>query len=100
MAQLFSIIALDKPDSGALRAATRPAHLEHAKTLGDKLKYGGPFLTEGDDPKPYGSLIILEAETIAEVQAFAAADPYAKAGLFGSVKIAPVGSSLGVWLGL
>jgi uncharacterized protein YciI len=100
MAKLFSIIAMDKPDSVALRAATRPVHLEHARTLGDKLKYGGPFLTDEAEPKPYGSLMIVEAESLAEVEAFAAADPYAKAGLFESVKIAPVGSSLGVWLGL
>ena len=100
MSKLFSIIALDKPDSLALRVATRPAHLDHAKSIGDKLKYGGPFLTNEAEPKPYGSLLIIEAESLAEVEAFAAADPYAKAGLFASVKVSAVGASLGVWLGL
>lgn len=34
-----------------------------------------------------GSLLIMEAESRAEVEAWAAADPYAKAGLFQSVEI-------------
>ena len=36
-----------------------------------------------------GSLLIMEAADHAEVEAWCAADPYAKAGLFESVEIRP-----------
>jgi uncharacterized protein YciI len=38
---------------------------------------------------PCGSLLVVEAADRAEAEAFAAADPYAKAGLFESVAIRP-----------
>ncbi|TIN51131.1 MAG: hypothetical protein E5X95_05360, partial [Mesorhizobium sp.] len=39
--------------------------------------------------KPDGSLVMIEAPDMAGAQALAAADPYAKAGLFESVEIRP-----------
>ena len=36
-----------------------------------------------------GSLLVLEAETEAEVREWLAADPYAKAGLFANVDVKP-----------
>ncbi len=82
----FVIRALDKPDSLEVRLANRPQHLDHARSIGDGLFVAGPLL---ENDKPIGSLIIVEMATLAEVQAFAAADPYAKAGLFASVDITP-----------
>jgi uncharacterized protein YciI len=38
---------------------------------------------------PCGSMLVVEAADRAEAEAFAAADPYAKAGLFESVVIRP-----------
>lgn len=98
MSELFVIIARDKPDSLALRTGNRPAHLTHARTLGDRLKVAGPLLSEDAEPKPCGSLIIFEAENIAEARAFAAADPYARAGLFATVTVVPWRAALGSWL--
>ena len=81
---LFAITCLDKPDSLALRQATRPAHLEYLAGYQIVL-LGGPVL----DPAgaSCGSLLVLEAADLAEAEAFAAADPYAKAGLFASTTI-------------
>jgi uncharacterized protein YciI len=45
----------------------------------------GPFLDTAGTM--CGSLVILEVETLAQAQDWAAADPYAKAGLFQSVEI-------------
>jgi uncharacterized protein len=45
----------------------------------------GPFLDEGGQMT--GSLIVLEVEGLAAAKDWAAADPYAKAGLFDSVAI-------------
>jgi uncharacterized protein YciI len=85
---LFAIYCTDKPASLALRMATRPAHLEYLSGLGAPLVHGGPLL----DPegKPCGSLLLLEAADRAAAEAFAAGDPYAKAGLFESCVIRPL----------
>lgn len=84
---LVAIFCTDKPDSLEIRLANRPTHLEHLKSLGDRLKFAGPTL--GADEKPNGSLIVIETETLAEAETFAANDPYANAGLFADVTIRP-----------
>lgn len=84
---LFALICTDKPGHLQVRMDTRPAHLAFLESLGDNLKAAGPFL--GDDGKPVGSLVIIKADDAAGAQATAAADPYAKAGLFSSVEIKP-----------
>ncbi len=80
---MFAIICTDKPDSSALRLATRPAHLDYAAANG--IVFGGPLLDEAG--QPCGSLLVIEAESHAQAAAFAAADPYAKAGLFAETTI-------------
>ena len=82
---LYAIICHDKPDSFALRNDQRPAHLTYLE--GFRIPAAGPFLD--DQERMVGSLIILEAASQADAERFAANDPYAKAGLFGSVEIKP-----------
>jgi uncharacterized protein YciI len=65
--------------------ATRPKHLEYLAAQGDKIKAGGPFQNEAGDMA--GSMSIIEVETRADAEAYAAGDPYAEAGLFQSVDI-------------
>ncbi len=84
----FAIMALDKPDSGNVRADNRPAHLEHLDRHAAKLLAGGAVLAD-DAATPVGSLIVYDSEDRAEVEAFLAADPFTKAGLFASVTIYP-----------
>lgn len=83
---LFILTCTDQQNATELRAATRPAHLEYLRQNIARLKVGGPFLKNG---KPAGSLIVLEAESEDDAAAFAAADPYALAGLFESVTVTP-----------
>ncbi len=82
----IALMCFDKPDSLQLRLDTRPAHLEHMKSFEQqgKVAAGGPLL--GPDGKPNGSLIVLDVADAEEARAFAAADPYAKAGLFAKVE--------------
>jgi uncharacterized protein YciI len=81
---LFVLVCIDKPDSRELRAASRPAHLDHVDSSG-VVALGGPFLDgEGN---PTGSLIVLDVPDMAAAEAWAAADPYARAGLFETVTI-------------
>ncbi len=81
----FAIHCIDKPGSTDLRAATRPDHLDHIDAVSDRMVAAGPLL--GIDGTPMGSLMIVEfADRKAAIQ-FAAADPYALAGLFASVAV-------------
>ncbi|MBJ7437799.1 MAG: YciI family protein [Sphingopyxis sp.] len=86
----FVIYALDRPDAGDLREKTRPAHREylHGSDLPVRLRLAGPLLAD-DGATMIGSLIIVEADDSASVEAFSAADPYRLAGLVGSVTIRP-----------
>lgn len=85
---LFHIMAMDKPDSAALRLATRQAHLDFANALGPKLKLGGPMLSD-DGAAMIGSVFVIEADDREELAMILAADPYAKAGLFARVDVRP-----------
>ncbi len=79
-----ALICLDKPGHEHLRKATREAHLAHIRETG-VVEMAGPFLSpEGGMT---GSLIVLDVPDLAAAQAWAAADPYALAGLFASVDI-------------
>ena len=81
----FAIHCIHKPDSHALRAATRADHLGHVGAANDRILAAGPLL--GIDGEPMGSLLILDCEDRRAAIQFAAADPYAQAGLFASVAV-------------
>jgi uncharacterized protein YciI len=85
---LYVISCVDKADHLHIRMENRPAHVGHLKSNLDRLVLAGPTLTE-DGETPTGSVIIMEFDNQAEAEAFAAADPYAKAGLFETVTIKP-----------
>jgi len=79
-----ALICHDKPGAIQTRLDHRAAHLAHIEQSGI-VEMAGPFLdAEG---QMTGSLIVLMVNTLAEAQAWAASDPYAKAGLFESVAI-------------
>ncbi len=84
---LYLIHAFDKPDHLQTRMDNRPEHVEYLKSFGAKLHAAGPTLDVTENMN--GSLVILDLEDIAEAEAFAANDPYAKAGLFEKVIIQP-----------
>ncbi len=81
----FAIHCIDKPASGDLRTATRPVHLEHLESVGDRLLVAGPLLDE--EGRPIGSLLIIDFDDRKAAIQFAADDPYAHAGLFASVAV-------------
>jgi len=90
---LFVMSCIDKPDSEALRLATREAHLAYVRAGSLTVKLAGPYLTESGAMA--GSLFIIEAPDRAAVETFSANDPYAKAGLFQSVDIRPFRVTVG-----
>lgn len=86
---LFAFNCRDKPGHLQVRLDNRPAHVTFLNALNAEgtLKFAGPFLD--DDGKPCGSLVVIEAAGKDTARAIAAADPYAKAGLFATVDIQP-----------
>lgn len=81
---LHALICTDKADHLAIRQANRDAHLAHLKAH-DRVMQAGPFVNAAGEM--CGSLIIFDTDDRACVEAFAEADPYAKAGLFDDVRI-------------
>jgi uncharacterized protein len=83
----FAIYCTDKAGALQTRLDNRPAHVDYLNGLNaeGKLVLAGPTL--GDDGKPTGSIVIVEAEDKAAAEAIAANDPYARAGLFETVEI-------------
>jgi len=78
---LYVLMCEDKPESEAIRHATRERHLAWVKTQGDRVRLAGPMLTD-DGEHMVGSLFLIEALSLVEVHDFNAADPYTRAGLF------------------
>lgn len=83
---LVALIARDKDGALPVRMENRPAHVEYLKS-GTAVQQAGPLLNEAGEM--CGSLIILDVADMAEAEAWAAGDPYGKAGLFQSVELIP-----------
>jgi len=90
---LFMVQCLDKPESLALRQATRPAHLEYVKARIDHVVIAGALLAD-DNETMIGSGYVLSFEDRQQVEAFFADDPYVKAGLYQSITIKPYRKAL------
>ncbi|MEL7106393.1 MAG: YciI family protein [Pseudomonadota bacterium] len=80
----IALIARDKPGHLDTRKANRDAHLAYADGTGCVVT-AGPLLDENEDM--CGSLIVLDLPDLDAARAWAAKDPYAKAGLFQSVEL-------------
>jgi uncharacterized protein YciI len=79
-----ALVCRDKPGALQTRLDNRAAHLAHIQTTG-VVEMAGPFVDAAGQMS--GSLIILEVADLQAAQDWAAADPYAMAGLFAEVTI-------------
>ena len=82
---LFALIGKDGPDGQEKRKLYRDKHLDRLEGLEKqgRLVMAGPF---GDRS---GSLVILEAGSLEEANAFAEGDPYVVEGVFESYEVKP-----------
>ncbi|MEI4260948.1 YciI family protein [Roseovarius sp. D0-M9] len=83
---LIALIARDKPGALQVRLDTRDAHVAYLKSS-DAVSHAGPLLD--DEGQMCGSLVVLDVADMAAAKAWAAADPYAQAGLFASAELIP-----------
>lgn len=81
---LIALIARDKDGALQVRKDNRDAHLAYIKETGVVL-HAGPLLNAAGEMA--GSLFALNLEDMDAAKAWAANDPYAKAGLFQDVEL-------------
>ena len=92
---LYLIVGDDTPNSLEKRLAARPEHLARLQALQDegRLILAGPCpAVDSPDPGPAGftgSAIVAEFASLAEAKAWAGADPYVAAGVYGNVSVRP-----------
>jgi uncharacterized protein YciI len=85
---LYVFHGLDRPGALELRKATRATHLAWLEAQTPRVKIGGPMLAE-DGATPVGSMLVVEAETLAGAKALFAQDPYTLAGLWAETTVRP-----------
>ena len=94
----FAIFATDRADHVALRLETRETHRAYLRDRAAHpqvtVMHGGPTLAADGDTMN-GTLLIVEAPSLAAAEAFAAEDPYRQADLFSDVQIRPWAWTLG-----
>ncbi len=92
---LYLIYGEDVPDSLALRATSRPAHLARLHELQEqgRLLLAGPCpAIDSIDPGPAGfsgSLIVAEFASLDAAREWANADPYLLSGVYVKVTVKP-----------
>lgn len=81
---LHALICTDRPDHLEIRMANREAHLAHLRADARVVQAGALVDADG---RMSGSLIVFDTDDRTHVEAFVAADPYGRAGLFADVRI-------------
>lgn len=97
---LYLIVGEDTPNSLEKRLAARPEHVVRLQALQaeGRLVIAGPFpAVDSPDPGPAGftgSAIIAEFPSLEDAKAWAGADPYVAAGVYGNVIVRPFKKAL------
>ncbi len=81
----FVILGKDGPDGTVKRPLYRDAHLQRLAQWAEQ----GKVILAGPLTDKTGSLIVVEADSLEEVQAFAKEDPYMIHGVFQEVTVHP-----------
>jgi len=83
---MYALICFDRPDSAPLRNAHRGAHLQFLESNAEKIVFGGP-LKNTPDGESTGAMIVVDCASRKEAEAFIAADPFYKGGVYESVAV-------------
>ena len=82
---LYAVTCVDKPGMAEVRASIRQTHLDYLAIHEDIVVLGG--VTFGADDAKDGSVWIINLPNLAAAEAFVAAEPFVKAGVFQSVRL-------------
>lgn len=83
---LYMLYGVDRPgaEGRAIRARERDAHLAYLERHRDTVVLGGATLADDESATRTGSVLIVNLRDRAAAEAFAADEPFRKAGLFAS----------------
>lgn len=82
----YAILTTDRKDAGDLRAKTRDVHVQYLTANMHKLLAAGALIDD-DGTGGHGGILIVDTDDRKEAEAFAANDPFTKAGLFEKVTV-------------
>lgn len=82
----YAIMTTDKPNSAELRAKVRDTHVQYLTANMSKLLAAGALIDD-DGKGGHGGILIVDTDDRKEAEAFIAADPFTKAGLFAKVTV-------------
>ncbi len=93
----YAVYCTDSAEGSRLRQEHMDPHRAHVASVADKLRLAGPCpAAEGQTRE--ASLLVIEADSAAEVRAIMEADPYFKAGVWENVVVRPFRALSGSWL--
>lgn len=84
----YVVHCLDRPGALPTRLAQYDAHKAYLAAAPVRILVSGPLLAD-DGETMIGSCFLLEASTKSDIEAFNAADPFRKAGVWGEIRIHP-----------
>lgn len=83
---IFVFHLLDKPGAGALRQRVRPEHKAYLAQVADRIAFAGPLLHD-DGTTMLGSLLAIDFDDRAAAEAWLAAEPFTRAGLYAETRV-------------
>lgn len=83
---LYTFILIDRPGAGELRQRVRPEHKAYLAAVADRIAFAGPF-TSDDGQQMVGSLLAIDFDSREAAQAWLAAEPFTRAGLYASTTV-------------
>jgi len=94
---LYVILGKDKPNSSA-RLDNYEAHKAYLSKSPVKIVFSGPLVDDKNRDAMIGSLFLIDAESIEQVQDFNRNDPFHKAGVWETVYVEAFHKRMGVEL--
>lgn len=98
MTHLYSIVCRDVDDSKTTRMEKLAEHLQHIKSVAERIKMAAP-LRDDQEQEFTGSLLVITALDSEDARAFVEADPYFSAGVWRDITIDKLGTAAGDWVG-
>jgi len=84
---LYLRICFDKAGAGDLRETLREEHRAYLRSGAIKLIQAGPMCVSDADDTNLGSFMVLDADSLAEVETFHNGDPFTMGGVYGDVRL-------------
>ena len=83
---IYTFILIDRPGAADLRQQVRPEHKAYLGAVASRIAFAGPF-TSDDGQQMLGSLLAIDFDSREAANAWLAAEPFARAGLYASSSV-------------